>query len=110
MSRDIGRRLGPRERSLSGLGPERLAEATRWRYAYLFAQGGLSLVLYLVLGIVLDEAAFSTTAVALGVVVIAQALGDFGLSQAAVVIIPNPDALGRPARRRTSRQALRPAS
>jgi O-antigen/teichoic acid export membrane protein len=66
----------------------RLRAATAWRFAYLLAQGGLSLTLFAVLAHVLPTRAFAATAIAQGVLVIAQAIGDFGLSQAAVTALP----------------------
>jgi len=67
---------------------ERLPAATAWRFAYLLAQGGLSLGLFAILAHVLPKHAFAATAVAQGALVIAQAVGDFGLSQAAVTALP----------------------
>jgi O-antigen/teichoic acid export membrane protein/cyclophilin family peptidyl-prolyl cis-trans isomerase/glycosyltransferase involved in cell wall biosynthesis len=66
----------------------RLPSATAWRFVYLLAQGGLSLTLFVVLAHVLPAHAFAATAVAQGALVIAQAVGDFGLSQAAVTALP----------------------
>jgi len=66
----------------------RLPAATAWRFLYLIAQGGLSLALFSVLAHVLPTPAFAATAVAQGALVIAQAVGDFGLSQAAVTVLP----------------------
>jgi len=66
----------------------RLPAATAWRFVYLIAQGGLSLALFSVLAHVLPTSAFAATAVAQGALVIAQAVGDFGLSQAAVTVLP----------------------
>jgi O-antigen/teichoic acid export membrane protein len=66
----------------------RLPAATAWRFAYLIAQGGLSLALFAILAHVLPTHAFAATAVAQGALVIAQAVGDFGLSQAAVTALP----------------------
>jgi O-antigen/teichoic acid export membrane protein len=77
------------------LGIQRLGEATRWRYAYLVSQGGLSAALYVALAHILPSSAFPACATALGVIVIAQAAADFGLSQAAVAVLPNPSSLGR---------------
>jgi O-antigen/teichoic acid export membrane protein len=77
------------------LGVQRLREATLWRYGYLVSQGGLSLLLYITLGHTLPAAAFPACATALGVVVIAQASADFGLSSAAVAVLPNPASLKR---------------
>jgi O-antigen/teichoic acid export membrane protein len=66
----------------------RLPRATAWRFAYLLLQGGLSLTLFSVLAHVLPPREFDATAIAQGVLVIAQAMGDFGLSQAAVTVLP----------------------
>jgi len=66
----------------------RLPAATGWRFAYLIAQGGLSLALFGILAHLLPTRAFAATAVAQGALVIAQAVGDFGLSQAAVTALP----------------------
>jgi O-antigen/teichoic acid export membrane protein len=66
----------------------RLPGATAWRFTYLIAQGGLSLSLFGILAHVLPTHAFAATAVAQGALVIAQAVGDFGLSQAAVTALP----------------------
>ncbi|MGI8802554.1 MAG: lipopolysaccharide biosynthesis protein [Solirubrobacteraceae bacterium] len=63
-------------------------------------QGGLSLGLYIALAHALPTAAFTACATALGVVVIAQAAGDFGLSQAVIAVLPNPASLHRPFARR----------
>jgi len=81
--------------ALPELGVHRLGEATFWRYSYLIAQGGLSLTLYISLAQVLPRSAFPACATALGTVVIAQSVGDFGLAQAAVAILPNPGSLKR---------------
>jgi len=70
------------------LSPARLKGATAWRFLYLFVQGGMSLLLFLVLAQVLDSEQFAAATVAQGVLVVAQAIGDFGLSQAAVTAIP----------------------
>lgn len=81
--------------SLHLLTRDRIPEATAWRYGYLVVQGGLSLLLYLVLAAALSTDAFNAAATALGVLVIAQAISDFGFSQAAVAVLPNPLAYGR---------------
>lgn len=73
---------------MHALDATRLRAATAWRFAYLVAQGGLSLTLFAVLAHVLPTRAFAATAIAQGVLVIAQAIGDFGLSQAAVTALP----------------------
>jgi O-antigen/teichoic acid export membrane protein/cyclophilin family peptidyl-prolyl cis-trans isomerase/glycosyltransferase involved in cell wall biosynthesis len=86
--------LRSRERESATLSPvnrfhaTRLPAATAWRFAYLIAQGGLSLTLFGILAHVLPTHAFAATAVAQGTLVIAQAVGDFGLSQAAVTALP----------------------
>jgi O-antigen/teichoic acid export membrane protein len=81
------------------LGIHRLREATAWRYGYLVAQGGLSFLLYVVLGRILPAATFAACSTALGVVVITQAAGDFGFSQAALAVLPNAGTLKRSFRR-----------
>jgi O-antigen/teichoic acid export membrane protein len=73
---------------MNELRPTSLGRATAWRFAYLLSQAGLGLVLFIVLAQVLDPDAFAIAALAQAVLVIAQALGDFGLSQAAVTVIP----------------------
>ena len=73
---------------MAGLQPERVKVATAWRFAYLVIQGGLSTVLFVWLAQVLPPGPFAACAVAQGVLVIAQAVGDFGLSQAAVTALP----------------------
>jgi O-antigen/teichoic acid export membrane protein len=67
---------------------ERIPGATAWRLTFLAIQGGGSVILFSALGHVLHRPAFAATAVAQGVIVLAQALGDFGLSQAAVTVLP----------------------
>lgn len=67
---------------------EQLLGASLWRITFLLVQGGGSVILIAALGHLLDASAFATTALTLGVLVIAQAIGDFGLSQAAVTILP----------------------
>jgi O-antigen/teichoic acid export membrane protein len=62
--------------------------AAVWRLAFLAVQGGGSVVLFGALGHILDRPVFAATAVAQGVIVLAQAIGDFGLSQAAVTVLP----------------------
>jgi O-antigen/teichoic acid export membrane protein len=66
----------------------RLPAAIAWRFTYLVLQGGLSLTLFSVLAHVLPTHEFAAAAVAQGVLVIAQAVGDFGLSQSAVAVLP----------------------
>ena len=73
---------------MSRLGPERARAAAGWRFAYLVAQGGLSLTLLVGLAKVLPPEGFGPAAVAVGALVAAQAIGDFGLSQAAVTVLP----------------------
>lgn len=70
------------------LGPDRIRSATAWRFSYLAIQGGSSLALFVALGRALSTDAFSPCAVALGLLVIVQTLGDFGLSQALVTDLP----------------------
>jgi O-antigen/teichoic acid export membrane protein len=67
----------------------RLPRATVWRFAFLLAQGGMSLLLFSVLAHMLPASQFAPTAIAQGVLVIAQAVSDFGLSQAAVIALPS---------------------
>jgi len=66
----------------------RLASASRWRLLFLAVQGTAGLALFSVLAHVLPHRAFAATAIAQGVIVIAQSIGDFGLSQAAVAVLP----------------------
>lgn len=66
----------------------RMTGAAAWRLTFLAVQGGSSVVLFVVLSHVLGRRALAATAVAQGVIVIAQAIGDFGLSQAAVTVLP----------------------
>jgi O-antigen/teichoic acid export membrane protein len=70
------------------LHPSRLRSAALWRFGFLGIQGGFSLALFIAVGQVLPADAFSACAVALGVLVIAQTLGDFGLSQALATDLP----------------------
>jgi O-antigen/teichoic acid export membrane protein len=72
----------------SVFGAERLIGASIWRFTFLGLQGGASVVLFAILGHALPRNAFAATALAQGVLVIAQAIGDFGLSQAAVTMLP----------------------
>ena len=65
-----------------------IARATGWRFAYLVSQAGFSLVLFVCLAQVLPPDQFAQAALAQAVLVIAQALGDFGLSQSAVTALP----------------------
>lgn len=67
---------------------DRLLGASLWRITFLLVQGGGSVILAAVLGQILDAQSFATTSVAQGIVVLAQAIGDFGVSQAAVTILP----------------------
>ena len=71
-----------------------MTSATTWRLAFLVIQGGSSVVLFAALGHLLSEGALAATAVAQGVIVIAQSVGDFGLSQAAVAVLPARIAAG----------------
>jgi len=72
-----------------------MAGATAWRLVFLAVQGGSSVALFAALGHALTEPAFAATAIAQGVIVIAQSIGDFGLSQAAVTVLPARIAAGR---------------
>ena len=67
---------------------EQLASASLWRITFLLVQGGGSVVLLAALSHILDARLFAICALAQGVLVIAQAIGDFGLSQAAVTVLP----------------------
>lgn len=67
---------------------EQLLGASLWRMTFLLIQGGGSVVLSAALGHILDARAFATTSLSQGVLVIAQAIGDFGLAQAAVTVLP----------------------
>jgi O-antigen/teichoic acid export membrane protein len=66
----------------------RVAQATAWRFGYLIVQGGASLLLFAALAHILGPADFAIAALAQAVLVLAQAVGDFGLSQAAVSALP----------------------
>jgi len=79
---------------LAELTDARVGEAIGWRYAYLAAQAGLSLALYIGLAMVLPASAFAICAVALGSLVAVQVVADFGFSQAAVAALPNPATVG----------------
>jgi O-antigen/teichoic acid export membrane protein len=70
------------------LSADRIGGAAAWRFAYLGIQGGASLILFGALSHVLPRDAFAAAAVAQGILVVAQAIGDFGLSQAAVTVLP----------------------
>jgi O-antigen/teichoic acid export membrane protein len=70
------------------LDANRLASASGWRMAFLLVQGGGSVILSAALSHILDARAFAITSLAQGVLVIAQTIGDFGLSQAAVTVLP----------------------
>lgn len=74
---------------MSTFAVDRLPRATAWRFAFLVSQGGMSLLLFSVLAHVLPESEFAPTAIAQGVLVIAQAVSDFGLSPAAVIALPS---------------------
>lgn len=67
---------------------EQLLGASLWRMTFLLIQGGGSVLLSAALGHILDAHAFATTSLSQGVLVIAQAIGDFGLAQAAVTVLP----------------------
>jgi O-antigen/teichoic acid export membrane protein len=67
---------------------EQLSSASLWRITFLLVQGGGSVVLLATLSHIFDARAFAICAVAQSVLVIAQAIGDFGLSQAAVTVLP----------------------
>lgn len=68
--------------------PERITGAAIWRIVFLGIQAGSSVVLFAALGQILHRDAFAATAIAQGVLVITQTIGDFGLSQAAVTVLP----------------------
>ncbi len=55
---------------------------------FLLVQGGGSVVLAASLGHILDARTFATTLLVQGVLVIGQTIGDFGLAQATVTILP----------------------
>ena len=79
---------------MADLSDDRVGEATGWRYTYLLVQAGLSLVLFVALAATLPGVAFEICALALGSLVAVQAVADFGISQAAMVALPNPATLG----------------
>ncbi len=66
----------------------RMAGAAAWRTAFLVIQGGSSVVLLTVLAHLLGRQQLAAVTVAQGILVIAQAVGDFGLSQVAVTVLP----------------------
>ena len=68
--------------------PDRVLGASLWRMTFLLVQGGGSVVLAASLGHILDARTFATTLLVQGVLVIAQTIGDFGLAQATVTILP----------------------
>jgi O-antigen/teichoic acid export membrane protein len=68
--------------------PGRLLGATTWRLCFLLLQGGSSVVVFTILSHILGRRELAATAVAQGVIVVAQAIGDFALSQAAVTVLP----------------------
>lgn len=74
--------------SVSGFTADRLPGAAAWRYVYLFIQAGSTMLLYVGLAHILSAEAFAAAATAQGVLLIAQVVGDFGLSQAAVTALP----------------------
>jgi O-antigen/teichoic acid export membrane protein len=74
--------------SSSPFSPDRLLGASLWRMTFLLVQGGGSVVLAATLGHILGARAFATTLLVQGVLVIAQAIGDFGLAQATVTVLP----------------------
>lgn len=67
---------------------DRLLGASVWRMTFLLVQGGGSVALAAALGHILDARAFAITSLVQGVLVIAQAIGDFGLAQATVTVLP----------------------
>lgn len=73
---------------MNRLGPARTLEGALWRFVYLFAQAGLSLGAFIGLALLLPTDEFAPLTVALGVVVIAGALADLGLSSAAMTLLP----------------------
>ncbi len=68
--------------------PDRVLGASLWRMTFLLVQGGGSVVLAASLGHILDARMFATTLLVQGVLVIAQTIGDFGLAQATVTMLP----------------------
>lgn len=88
------------EPNQDSLGSRSLSSAVLWRGAYLLLQGGLSVLLFACLAQALSEPEFASVAVALGFVVLVQALGDFGLSGAVVTALPSSMAIVGAADRR----------
>jgi O-antigen/teichoic acid export membrane protein len=70
------------------LATEDAREAIIWRAGYLIVQGGLSVLLFAVLAQTLGARPFAAAAVAQGVIVLAQSVGDLGFSQGAVTVLP----------------------
>jgi O-antigen/teichoic acid export membrane protein len=82
---------------MNQLASTRALEGTAWRFVYLIAQAGISLATFAGLALILPTREFAPASVALGVLVIAGALADLGLSASAISILPariarNPDA------------------
>lgn len=73
---------------VGGLDPSRMHHAAAWRGVYLLAQGGLSILLFAGLARMLPPAGFAITATVQGVLIIAWSVGDLGLAQAAVSVLP----------------------
>ena len=69
------------------LDSSRLPRAAGLRFGYLLIQGGASVVLFALLGHVMPADAFAAVAVAQGILVLCQAIGDFGFSQAATTAL-----------------------
>jgi O-antigen/teichoic acid export membrane protein len=70
------------------LASTRALEGTAWRFAYLVAQAGISLITFAGLALILPTREFAPASVALGVLVIAGALADLGLSASAISVLP----------------------
>ena len=70
------------------LASTRAVEGTIWRFAYLFAQAGLSLGIFVGLALILPTDQFAPVTVALGVLVISGAIADLGLGSAAITALP----------------------
>jgi O-antigen/teichoic acid export membrane protein len=74
---------------MNRLAPARALRGTLWRFAYLAAQAGFSLITFVGLALILPTREFAPASVALGVLVIAGALADLGLSSASISVLPS---------------------
>jgi O-antigen/teichoic acid export membrane protein len=72
---------------MDGLDTQRLPAAAGWRFSYLLVQGLSSVALFALLAQILPAGPFGAVAVAQGILVLAQAVGDFGLSQGATTAL-----------------------